>query len=203
MKTLVDCGFSAAVEWIGTVRDRNVSLRSDSKFKAKLTFAGIEGEDHGGLSRPSCTRVDQLYEIGTTIRNTRQLTLLSAEEIETIAVDIGVAKLDPKLLGANFVIRGIPHFTLIPPSSRIQFACGATITVDLENLPCGLPSREIERDLPGHGKLFKLAARRRRGITGWVEREGQVAVGDSVKLFIPMQPAWPVYPSNTDDHCKD
>lgn len=186
-----DSGHPGTVDWIGVVRDRDGSLRSASLKETNLEFSGLPGESHGGLTRPSCVRVEELYPLGTDIRNTRQLSIASAEDLAAIAREMGLSDLAPALIGANVVIRGIPDFTLVPPGSRIQFAGGATVTVDLENHPCNLPAREIEMTHPGFGRKFKTAARGRRGITGWVEREGVIRPGDSVRLFIPTQPAWP------------
>jgi len=78
----------------------------------------------------------------------------------------------------------------VPPNARLQATSGATITVDTENRPCVLPGREIEKDSPGHGPKFKTAAANRRGVTAWIEREGLLRVGDTLRLFIPDQPAW-------------
>jgi hypothetical protein len=88
------------------------------------------------------------------------------------------------------VLSGIPDFTHVPPSSRLQGPSGLTLTIDMENRPCVLPGREIEADAPGHGKAFKAAAAGRRGVTAWVERPGAVALGEELRLFIPDQRAW-------------
>ena len=179
------------VAWIGAVEDRDATLRSRPRECAYLRFSGIEGETHSGITRPSCTRTEQLHDIGTEIRNVRQLTVVSSEELAEIAGVLGVDTISPSLLGANLVISGIPRFTLVPPSSRLQFPSGGTLAVDMRNLPCNLPAREIEMDLPGAGRGFKAAAEDRRGVTAWVEREGTVAIGDSARLLVPSQPAWP------------
>ena len=81
-------------------------------------------------------------------------------------------------------------FTHLPPSSRLQMSDGTTLTVDMENQPCHLPAPVIDEDAPGHGRAFKQAAKGRRGVTAWVEREGNLRVGDSVTLHIPAQRAW-------------
>jgi hypothetical protein len=60
----------------------------------------------------------------------------------------------------------------------------------MENRPCVFPGREIEKDAAGFGAKFKPAAQGRRGVTAWVEREGPVAIGDTVTLHIPDQPIW-------------
>ena len=166
------------------------SSSSSSTPGNSLSFAGFEGEVHAGVTRPSCSRVTAQYPRGTEIRNVRQLTVLSAEELEAIARDMGIAALDPALVGAGMVISGLPDFSHLPPSSRIQAADGATLVVDMQNRPCTLPAPGIEAAWPGHGARFKPAASGRRGVTAWVERQGTVRVGDSVRLHVPDQRAW-------------
>lgn len=178
------------VVWIGQVADRDASLRSDTLAEALLTFAGIPGEAHGGLTRPSCSRVVSQHPKGTEIRNVRQLSIMSEEELAVISAACGMAALDPALTGASLVVRGIPDFTHLPPSSRLQLPDGATLVVDMENRPCHLPAKVINADHPGAGDTFKTAARGKRGITAWVEREGRVRVGDAVRLHVPDQRAW-------------
>ena len=78
----------------------------------------------------------------------------------------------------------------MPPSSRLQAERGATLVVDMENRPCVLPAKPIEAVLPGKGRAFKPAAAGRRGVTAWVEREGVLRVGDSLRLFVPDQAVW-------------
>jgi hypothetical protein len=88
------------------------------------------------------------------------------------------------------VLEGIPDFTHLPPSSRLQGTSGATLVVDLENRPCTLPAKPIDARHAGFGKAFKPAAKDRRGVTAWVEREGLFTLGDAVTLHIPDQRAW-------------
>ncbi|MDX8351497.1 MOSC domain-containing protein [Cognatiyoonia sp. IB215182] len=190
MPALVPTEIIGEVTWIGLVPDRDASLKSRAITSAQLTFAGIPGEAHGGLTRPSCSRVVSQYPKGTEIRNVRQLSVLSAEELAEIADACGLAALDPAMAGASLVISGIPDFTHVPPSSRLQFVSGATIVVDMENRPCHLPAKVINADHPGAGDRFKAAAKGKRGVTAWVEREGGVKVADSVRLHVPDQRAW-------------
>lgn len=178
------------ITWLGCVPDRDAALRSQPLQALSLSFAGPNGEDHGGLTRASCSRVTSQYPKGTTIRNTRQLCVVSAEEMAQVAADIGLDVFNPEWCGANVVLEGIPDFTHIPPSSRLQTQDGATLTVDMENRPCHLPAPVIDTDAPGHGKGFKAAAKGKRGVTAWVEREGVLRVGDTVTLHVPDQRAW-------------
>lgn len=180
------------ITWIGRTADRAATLRSERTMSAELTFEGLEGEDHGRLTRPSCGRVTALYPRGTEIRNTRQLSIVSQEDLSFIAEKMGVPSLDPADLGASIVVRGIPDFSFLPPSSRLQASSGATLTVDVENQPCHLPAKPLDAAHPGKGKLFKAAAKDRRGLVAWVEREGRIAIGDTLNLFIPAQRAWNV-----------
>lgn len=192
MPSLIPTEHYGVITWLGVLPDRAVGLQTVSCPQIYATFAGFEGEDHGGLTRASCSRVTLQYPKGTTIRNTRQLCVMSAEELTEIAKEMGVETLDPSYAGASMVIEGIPDFTHVPPSSRLQGASGATITVDMLNRPCHLPAQGIDADMPGFGKAFKGAAKDRRGVTAWVEREGSFAVGDKVRLHVPDQRAWQV-----------
>lgn len=190
MPALAPTGITGEIVWIGYVPDRDTTLRSQSMTSADLTFAGIPGEAHGGLTRPSCSRVVSQYPKGTEIRNVRQLSVVSAEELAQIAADCGLETFDPAMAGASLVIAGIPDFTHLPPSSRLQFPDGSALVVDMENRPCHLPAKVINADHPGAGDRFKAAANGKRGVTAWVEREGRVQVGDAVRLHVPDQRAW-------------
>jgi hypothetical protein len=190
MPVLKPTDYRARIVWLGLVRDRDVALQAEAVDALVATFAGPEGEAHGGLTRPSCSRVTAQYPKGTTIRNTRQFSGLSAEDLAEIAARMGVERLDPALVGATMVVEGIPDFSHVPPGSRLQAEGGATLVVDIENRPCTLPARPIEGRHPGYGAKFKAAAQGRRGITAWVEREGTFTMGEAVRLHVPDQPVW-------------
>lgn len=205
MPALEPIDMCGRVVWLGTmpIRDRTGMLfhASHSVAKVALSFAGIAGDDHAGVVRAACGRVRLQYDKGTPIRNVRQLTILSTEELDVIAAAIAIPALDPSWVGASMVVQGIPDFSHIPPSSRLQFgnsetngANGATVTVDMMNLPCHLPTQVMDNalhtDVPESIKAFKAASKGRRGVTAWVEREGIVRVGDDVRVHIPMQRAW-------------
>ena len=191
MPALIPTSHTARVRWIGTVPDRDASLRALPADRLVLGWGGPENEAHGGRNRPSCSRVAGLYRRGTEIANTRQVTILDIADLDAIAADMGMEELDPALLGATLVIGGIPDLSHVPPSSRLQGPDGATLVVDMENRPCHLPAREIDREVPGAGAAFKRAAQGRRGVTAWVERPGVLSVDDELRLFVPDQPVWP------------
>jgi len=190
MPALAPTDITGEIVWIGHVPDRDASLRSVPKAEAQLTYAGIPGEAHGGLTRASCSRVKSQHPRDTEIRNVRQLSVVSAEELAEVAAACELDQLDPALIGASMVISGIPDFTHLPPSSRLQMPDGATLVIDMENRPCHLPAKPINADHPGAGDKFKLAAKDKRGVTAWVEREGVARVGDTVHLHVPDQRPW-------------
>ena len=190
MSTLKKSKFVGRITWLGVVADRETALESAAFPRLRASFAGPEGEAHGGLTRPACSRVSNLYPLNTEIRNVRQFSILSAEEMALIARNMGLENLDPALVGATMVIDGIPDFSHVPPSSRLQGAGGATLVVDMNNRPCVYPARPIEARHKGFGKTFKPAAAGRRGVTAWVEREGAFELGEAVTLFIPDQRHW-------------
>ena len=190
MPALRKTEYTARIIWLGHVKSRAASLRSEPLEEMPLSFAGFDGEDHAGLTRPSDVRVKDLYERDTEIRNTRQISLVSAEELAEIAAEMGIEAVDPTWLGASVVVEGLPDFTRLPPSSRLQAENGTTITVDMENRPCIWPGKEVEKEREGFGKLFKPAAKNRRGVTAWVEREGTLKLGAELRLFVPDQRAW-------------
>jgi len=173
------------VVWLGLVRDRAASLRSTAVERVEARFEGFVGESHSGLVRPSCSRVAELHPKGTPIRNSRQVTMLSAEELAATAASMGLPALRPEWVGANVVLEGLPDLTLLPPASRLRFDAGTTLVVDMENGPCQFPAREIEAEHPGLGAGYRSAAKHRRGVTAWVEREGAIVVGDIARLFVP------------------
>lgn len=190
MPALAPTDITGEIVWIGHVPDRDASLRSMAAQEVALTYGGFPGEAHGGLTRLSCSRVVSQHPKGTDMRNVRQLSVVSAEELAEIAKGCGLNSFNPEWIGASLVISGIADFTHLPPSSRLQFPDGSTIVVDMENRPCHLPAKPINADHPGAGDKFKAAAKGKRGVTAWVEREGRIAVGDVVRLHVPDQRPW-------------
>lgn len=195
MPALSPTSFSGKITWLGSVPHRNnPELETDARTEMPLTFAGTDGEVHAGLTRPSCSRVLSQYPRDTEIRNTRQISIVCASELAKISATLGLETIDPRWLGASIVVDGIPDFSHIPPSSRLQSQDGVTLTVDMQNRPCIFPAKTIEAAKPGQGKAFKSAAKGMRGVTAWVEREGTLRIGDVFILHVPDQRAWMASP---------
>ena len=149
-----------------------------------LTFSGITGDRHADPIRRADARTPW-HSRGTPIANTRQVSIVAVEECALIAQALGIAYLDPALLGANLVIGGLEGLSQLPPATRLKFPSGATIFVTEPNAPCRQPGRKIAA---AHGDpdlelAFPKAALGLRGLVGLVEREGTVATGDAVKVI--------------------
>jgi MOSC domain-containing protein YiiM len=156
-----------------------------------LGYEGIPGDKHAGLTRRSGVR-EPWHTRGTEMRNERQLSILSAEELAEIAATLGLPHLRPEWIGANLVLSGIPQLTHLPPRTVLQFEDGAAIRIDGDNAPCRSAGRGIVQHVPDRPDLefaFVKAAMGKRGLVGWVEVPGTIAVGEGVKALI-----WPVQP---------
>lgn len=191
MTLLAPTDHHAEIVWLGIVPDRDASLRATPLPEVEAAWEGFVGDAHSGLTRPACVRVKAQHPKGTEIRNTRQISILSQEELDETARALDLDALDPAWIGASLVVRGIPDFTKLPPASRLIAENGTTITTDTENAPCNLSGREVERAREGRGLRYKQAAAGRRGVTAWIERPGRLALGDRLRLHLPPPDAWP------------
>ena len=185
MTLLKPTEFHATITWLGTVADSDADISAEPRETVEVGWEGFDGDCHSGLTRPACVRVKRQHPQGTEIRNTRQISIVSAEELAAIAEAMGLEQVAPEWLGASMVVNGVPDFTLIPPATRLVFENGVCLTVDTENAPCALPAKVIERYHPGVGRSFPEKARNKRGVTAWVERPGALAIGDRARLHVP------------------
>jgi hypothetical protein len=177
--------------WVGCALGEDfVSTRADH---LNLTYAGIPGDLHGGLLRPSGAR-EPWYPRGTEMKNERQLSILSAEENAEVATAMGLAELKPEWIGGNLLLSGVPSLSLLPPRSILFFPSGAAIRIDGDNGPCRQSGRAIAAQFPDRPELefaFVKAAKYKRGLVGWVEREGEIRPGDVVKIRVWEQALYP------------
>jgi hypothetical protein len=191
MPALIPTAFEGRVTWLGHVPHRErTEIETIALDEMPLGFGGFDADCHAGETRPSCSRVTGQHPRGTTIRNVRQVSLVAAEELALIAKGLGLDSVAPAWLGASVVVEGIPDFSHLPPSSRLQGPDGVTLTVDMQNRPCRFPAKTIEDAHPGKGKRFRDVAEGLRGLTAWVERVGTLRIGDVLRLHIPDQRPW-------------
>jgi hypothetical protein len=154
-----------------------------------LGFEGIAGDRHGSFTRKSGGR-EPWYPRGTEMRNERQLSILSPDDLTGIATDMGIPEIKPEWMGGNILLTGIPRLTLLPPRTCLFFAGGVTLRIDGLNVPCRFSGRAIAAHHPereGLDLAFVAAARRRRGVVGWVEKPGVIAAGEAVEARVPEQ----------------
>ena len=71
-----------------------------------LTFEGIEGDHHSGHTRRSGGR-EPWYPRGTEIRNARQLTILSPDELADAAATMEIDRIEAEWIGGNMLLDGI------------------------------------------------------------------------------------------------
>ena len=179
--------FKGTVEALYSKLSREGGFEKPERESLKMLFSGPEGDCHAGLTRASDVRTLPIYARGIEIRNVRQMTIVSVEELSEVASAMNLDAIDPTWLGANLLTQGIPDLTLLPPSTRLQFPSGATLVVDMENLPCSQVAGVITKVHPAEGPDFVKAARNKRGVTAWVEREGEIVNGDVITVWLPQQ----------------
>jgi hypothetical protein len=176
---------------VGTVRAVLVgrdprSLVSTPQLRVNVTFEGFEDDRHSGITHPSDGRTP-FYPRGTEIRNHRQVSLVSVEELAQIAGALNLPEVRPEWLGANLLVEGIPSFTLLPYMTRLFFGSGAVLVVTDETLPCSDPGKVLEEQFPqvsGLAAEFPRAALHRSGLVAVVDRPGVIQVGDELRLHI-------------------
>jgi hypothetical protein len=170
--------------------DRGSGLEKAASNDLQIVFDGIVGDCHSGPTMLSDSRTLKQYPRGVPLKNRRQVSIVSVEEMAEIAEKLNIPALPPEWVGANLLVSGIPDITLLPPATRMMFSSGATLIIDLENQPCKYPAEIIERHHPGQSARFVATAKHKRGLVAWVECEGQIRTGDSIRLFLPPQRIW-------------
>jgi hypothetical protein len=182
---------TATVTWLA-VGDQAETFVTRPVSTVELDWTGIVGDGHAGLTRKADVRIPH-YPRGSVVRNERQVTVVAADQLAEVATTLALPEIRPEWLGANMMLAGIPHLTLLPPATRLIFASGAALVVDWENQPCTGPGGVIATHY-GDASLrsrFVKAALEKRGFTAWVERTGSIAVGDAVQVVMPPQRHWP------------
>lgn len=155
----------------------------------RLNYDGIPADRHAGHLRNSGAR-EPWYKRGTEMRNERQLSLLSPDEMAEIAHRLGVPAVEAEWIGANVVVDGLARFSMLPPGTRLTFEHGAVVVIDGQNSPCRYAGGAIAANYPDRPDIeldFVKVAKRLRGLVGWVERPGMISAGDEVTARIREQ----------------
>lgn len=178
-------------------RVRSLYIASEQDFVTQpvdvlqCDHGGIVGDYHYGMTRKAGGR-EPWYERGTPIRNDRQVSLVSVEELDKIAAAMGLDAIRPEWIGANIVVEDIPDFTLLPAGTVLFFDGGLTLKLDGLNAPCKIAGTSIAQHIQAGNEVatalsFVKAAKFLRGQTGWVERTGIIHSTDKITVRIPEQ----------------
>lgn len=143
------------VQWIGLRPEKKQPLTSVKSVEVSLT-KGLVGDHFAG-----------------TYSNKRQVTLIQAEHLQTVASLMGVNVIDPELTRRNIVVQGINLLAL----KEKQFKIGEVI---LETTGTCQPCSRMETNL---GKGGYNAMRGHGGITAKVIQAGLIHIGDEVEVL--------------------
>lgn len=155
MKKLYNQPFpNGSIEWIGVRHDDKTPPASVSSVTI-TTENGVEGDHYKGKSKK------------------RQVTLIQAEHLESVAKLLNQSEIDPTLTRRNIVVKGINLLAF----KNMKFKIGSvTLEYTGQCYPCSM----MEKNL-GPGGLH--AMRGHGGITARVLESGKAAVGDAVELI--------------------
>lgn len=168
------------------VCDDSESIQSRAIENITATFEGFPGDKHSGWTKPSDGRT-KFYPRGTVIRNNRQISIVSSEELDEVSVTLNIDFIKPEWVGANLLLGRIPELTKIRPNSRMFFSSGAVLLITSDNLPCGSMTDEIMKHIPNRPDLkekIKPTSMTKRGLVAVVELPGQIQKGDEVRVVM-------------------
>ncbi len=144
----------------------------------KAMLEGLDGDRHGGFTKPADAR-DPGIKRGTPVRNWRQWSAVSVEDLEIIAKNLSIPHVKPEWLMANICFSGMDNFTQMARGAKILFPSGAILHVEAENEPCLGPGKKIQHHFKQvSAGQFPKAAMGLRGIVGVVYCAGDINVGD-------------------------
>lgn len=159
-------------------------VESSPVLSLSLTALGIVGDRHAGATLVAGPRQKGVAR-GTVLPNTRQVSLVSAEESKAIALALGVERVDFTWLAANVELEGVEALTSVPQGALLEFSGGVVLALEGENEPCRKVGRVIAaktgRPLES---AFVKAAHGRRGLIARVQRGGTVTLGEQVRVSL-------------------
>jgi len=174
--------------FIASERNSLVSKRVEA---VRVLENGLEGDKHTSWFRKADARAKR-YTKGTRIWNSRQISIVSEEELALVAKGLGIEKVEPEWLGANLCLRGIPEVSLLQPRTKLFIpnedgGPEVGIYVTAPNKPCVGPGEIIQAyntHIQGLATQFPKVAMNRRGIVSVVEHGGFIRGGVAVSVVI-------------------
>lgn len=152
--------------------------------QVEVTMEGFVGDKHFGYTMKS-NSYQKEYPKGTMVRNVRQISVVSAEELAQVADAMELPRIDAAWVGANIELSGVPDLTKLPSGSRLYFEGGVGIAIEGENLPCTTAGGTLQQQYPDREDIttaFPKKALRKRGLVAWVERPGVIRKGEKVMV---------------------
>lgn len=169
------------------ILEEGAKIISTQVPKVTVTEAGFKGDRHAGLTRRADVRSPDVPR-GTPIPNTRQVSIVSQEDLAEIARRLNLPTVQPAWLGANLCLKGLGRLADLPSDTRLAFSGGCVLVVSDENNPCTGPGEALEAQYPdrtGLASKFPKQALHLRGVVAWVETPGLIAEGESVSVLFP------------------
>lgn len=154
-----------------------------------LDLDGVVGSRHRGWTRGADSRVPYLPR-GTPIRNTRALSIVSAEDLAEAARLLSIPRVDPRWIGASVLTEGIERLSFLPRGTRLFAEGGAILTVEDMNAPCRIAGAAIAGHVPGRPDLeteFPKQCQHLRGIVASIEHPGTLAADTALTVRLPQQ----------------
>lgn len=161
-------------------------LEKVSQSSLEVKLEGIVGDKHGGFIRGADSR-NREYPRASPMRNDRQWSAVSPEELAVIARNLGVPKVEAGWVGANLSLSGIPNFSDLPKGTKLIFPQGVVFVVETINNPCVGPGEVIANKYPDkllQANQFPKAAFGKRGVVGVIERAGMIHCDDLVTVLV-------------------
>lgn len=159
-------------------------LPSATLEEIEVKWEGLPGDKHFGMTMKAGSK--QLpYPKGTEVRNVRQVSIVSAEELRQVADSMNVPNIEAAWVGGNLMLSGIPNLTQLPSGSRLYFEGGVGIVVEGENMPCTTAGGSLQAQFPDRPDMttaFPKKAIGKRGLVAWVEKPGVIRKGEKVTV---------------------
>lgn len=152
--------------------------------EVQVTWEGFVGDKHYGLTMKAGSS-QKPYPKGSEVRNVRQISIVSAEELNAVAESMQLPAIDPSWVGANMMLSGVPGLTQLPSGSRLYFENGVGIVIEGENMPCTTAGGSLQKQFPDRPELttaFPKKAIGKRGLVAWVEKPGVIRKGEAVTI---------------------
>lgn len=159
-------------------------LPSSAVEQVEVKWEGLVGDKHFGLTMKAGSS-QKPYAKGEEVRNVRQVSIVSAEELRQVATALEVPNVEPAWVGANLMLSGIPDLTKLPSGTRLYFENGVGIVIEGENMPCTTAGGSLQDQFPDRPDIttaFPKKAIGKRGLVAWVEKPGLIRKGESVTV---------------------